>query len=394
MKKIFSLVILMQVALFSFAQNSSIQFERTSFDKLLKKAVKEKKLIFIDAYTEWCAPCKRMEKEVFILPEVAEFYNATFINAKFDMEKGEGIELAKRYEVGVFPTYLFINEKGELVHREVGYKAKEEFLAAAQRVNNPEATTSFLMDQYKNGERSIPFLLQMVQSFKSSNRRLVDSITKNIADTISDKTLLSPLGWTTIQQLVHNEQDRFGVALLLNHHYYKGLVGVEEYESLVNKIALNTLYRISRTFNDDLFQNFLKSLRQSEILNLGQLYISETGYYLDQKRFDDFKLVIERMIQEIPNDDHALSFVARRVDYVAADHPDLIQIGLELAQRAVFAKPDEYSNQSTLAKLCLTAKEKERGLKAARKSRILAEESTSKIQKIADDLIKQLEALP
>lgn len=387
-------MILMQVALFSFAQNSSIQFERTSFDKLLKKAAKEKKLIFIDAYTEWCAPCKRMEKEVFILPEVAEFYNATFINAKFDMEKGEGIELAKRYEVGVFPTYLFINEKGELVHREVGYKAKEEFLAAAQRVNNPEATTSFLMDQYKNGERSIPFLLQMVQSFKSSNRRLVDSITKNIADTISDKTLLSPLGWTTIQQLVHNEQDRFGVALLLNHHYYKGLVGVEEYESLVNKIALNTLYRISRTFNDDLFQNFLKSLRQSEILNLGQLYISETGYYLDQKRYDDFKLVIERMIQEIPNDDHALSFVARRVDYVAADHPDLIQIGLELAQRAVFAKPDEYSNQSTLAKLCLTAKEKERGLKAARKSRILAEESTSKIQKIADDLIKQLEALP
>ena len=38
-----------------------------------------------------------------------------------DMEKGEGVELAKKYNVKAYPTYLFINGDGEVVHRVLGY---------------------------------------------------------------------------------------------------------------------------------------------------------------------------------------------------------------------------------------------------------------------------------
>lgn len=92
-----------------FAFGQGIQFENSDFKTIIAKAKKENKLIFLDAYTDWCTPCKMMVKNIFPLKSVGDYYNANFINAKIDMEKGEGIELAKKFGVKVYPSYLFIN---------------------------------------------------------------------------------------------------------------------------------------------------------------------------------------------------------------------------------------------------------------------------------------------
>ncbi|MGO4709461.1 thioredoxin family protein [Chryseobacterium sp. 2TAF14] len=107
------------LAAIAFAQG--IKFEEGNFKSILAKAKKENKLVFIDAYAVWCGPCKLMVKNIFPLKPVGDYYNANFVNAKIDMEKGEGIDLAKKYNVKVFPTYLFINGDGEEVHRTIGY---------------------------------------------------------------------------------------------------------------------------------------------------------------------------------------------------------------------------------------------------------------------------------
>ncbi|MBK8606258.1 MAG: hypothetical protein IPN82_05350 [Chitinophagaceae bacterium] len=64
-----------------------------------------------------------------------------------------------------------------------------------------------------------------------------------------------------------------------------------------------------------------------------------------------------------------------------------------MARKAVVLNPEEYSNQGTLGSICLKLKLKDEGLKAAKKARQLADESTSKIQKIAQDLVDKLAAL-
>jgi thiol-disulfide isomerase/thioredoxin len=97
-----------------------------------EKAQQEKKVIFVDVYTSWCIPCKKMTNEVFILPEVGARFNKDFINYKIDAEKGEGIELAKQYKVGSYPTYLFVNPDGTLVYRSVGSMPAEKFLGEAR----------------------------------------------------------------------------------------------------------------------------------------------------------------------------------------------------------------------------------------------------------------------
>ena len=54
--------------------NKGIQFYNGTFEETLLKAQKEKKLIFLDGYTSWCAPCKMMNTTVFTQPEVGQFF--------------------------------------------------------------------------------------------------------------------------------------------------------------------------------------------------------------------------------------------------------------------------------------------------------------------------------
>src|SRR5688572_16801831 len=100
MKKIFfAALILMNLTVT--AQESLINFQKDiSWQSVLDSAVKGNKLVFVDLYTDWCVPCKRMEQEVFSIRGVAEVFNNRFINYKVNAEKGEGIALAKKYGVG------------------------------------------------------------------------------------------------------------------------------------------------------------------------------------------------------------------------------------------------------------------------------------------------------
>ncbi|MFT7121722.1 MAG: thiol-disulfide isomerase/thioredoxin [Neolewinella sp.] len=134
-----------------------MDFVEKPFEELLAQAKAEDKVIFIDAYTTWCGPCKMMAAKVFPDPEVGEVYNERFINAKFDMEKGEGPGLAKRYGVAVYPTYLFVDGNGDIVHKGLGYIPQEEFLALADAAVGDE-NLGALNRQYDGGDRSPEFL--------------------------------------------------------------------------------------------------------------------------------------------------------------------------------------------------------------------------------------------
>ncbi|MDP4237839.1 MAG: thioredoxin family protein [Bacteroidota bacterium] len=122
------LVIIFALFLSLMGFSQGIEFEHGTWEKVLEKAKQTQKPIFVDVYTSWCGPCKKMSKDIFSLAEVGKAYNTGFVCYQIDAEKGEGIEIAKKYNVTSYPTYLFIAADGTLFSRSGGYMEAEKFI--------------------------------------------------------------------------------------------------------------------------------------------------------------------------------------------------------------------------------------------------------------------------
>jgi thioredoxin-related protein len=108
------------------------------------------KKIFVDMYTNWCGPCKLMDRNTFSNKDVISYINENFYAVKFNAEGNEtinadgqsftnpGYDPAKAYRrnsshefttymgVNAYPTILFIDEEGNLINRVKGYKTPQQ----------------------------------------------------------------------------------------------------------------------------------------------------------------------------------------------------------------------------------------------------------------------------
>ena len=108
---------------------------------LLEQAKAEGKLVFVDFYASWCAPCKTMDKNVFPDKRIGDLFNANFINYKVDAD-GAGSHIAAIYEIRSLPTLLFLDTNGNvLVLRDgaAGISDLTSLAKKAQQLNGASA---------------------------------------------------------------------------------------------------------------------------------------------------------------------------------------------------------------------------------------------------------------
>jgi len=98
-----------------FNSKTEVVFSELSFSETLEKAKTENKLVFMDFYTVWCGPCIEFHKDVLNDKEVARFMNKTFINKKFNLYKGEGINLKEKFNVYSVPRFIILDGKGNVI---------------------------------------------------------------------------------------------------------------------------------------------------------------------------------------------------------------------------------------------------------------------------------------
>ena len=158
MKKIFILCVSLFITGLTYSQ--TVFMENESWNAVKSKAVKENRMIFMDCYTSWCGPCKGLAQNVFPQPKVGEFLNSNFVCCKYDMEKGEGIMLYKKYKDNIpgFPTMLVINPVDEsIVHKVVGYTEPDALITALQDGLDGK-TLAVFQKRYEAGERSLELI--------------------------------------------------------------------------------------------------------------------------------------------------------------------------------------------------------------------------------------------
>ena len=128
------------VFLFCVSAQAQVNFVKiTNLDEAFKQARRENKLIFIDAYTDWCGWCKELDKKVFALPVIGDSMNRHFIATRLEMEQDSiGIMLARKYAVTGFPEGIVLNADGDLVYRIHGYSPPAYYAKSIADAANPE----------------------------------------------------------------------------------------------------------------------------------------------------------------------------------------------------------------------------------------------------------------
>jgi thiol:disulfide interchange protein len=134
MKKLAVFTLMLSFLLTAFVWNNKsdgdgINFQDLTLQQALKKAEKEGKDVFLDAYAVWCGPCKWMEANTFRNEEVGKKFNENFVSIKIDMEKGEGPSIAQKYRVRAYPTMFVLNSTGEVKKRILGAKKENDLLS-------------------------------------------------------------------------------------------------------------------------------------------------------------------------------------------------------------------------------------------------------------------------
>ena len=194
MKKILTTIFLSFTILSTYAQG--INFEKGSWQETVTKAKSQSKPIFIDFFTTWCGPCKELEQKVYSKPEVIQKMNANFINFKIDAEKGEGPDLARKFDVSAYPFLVWADKNQNVLLTDAGYMPVNEFLKSVDNALNQyrEGRLEDYETQYRAGKRDGNFLADFINkrhAMVMDNRELVEQYLLAIPTTeqTSEKTL-------------------------------------------------------------------------------------------------------------------------------------------------------------------------------------------------------------
>jgi thioredoxin-related protein len=153
------------------SQEKGVQFVHDlSWQQIKAKAKAENKFIFMDCFTTWCGPCKFMSSSVFPLESVGSVVNAHFIavevqldstnqdNAEVKTWYADAHAIAGKYRVEAYPTYLFFDPDGNLVHRNLGSSPPEVFITMVTDALDPDKQYYRMLAKYQAGERDSGFL--------------------------------------------------------------------------------------------------------------------------------------------------------------------------------------------------------------------------------------------
>jgi thioredoxin-related protein len=112
--------------------SAEIKFMKGLMAEALARADAEKKVVMVDFVTDWCRWCDTLDRNTYSDRAVGNYINGAAVAIKIDAEKGEGIAIAKSYNVHGYPSILFVTADGKEIDRIVGYFPPEEFLIAAR----------------------------------------------------------------------------------------------------------------------------------------------------------------------------------------------------------------------------------------------------------------------
>ena len=148
---------------------AEVKFLHGPLSEAVKKAETDKKPVMIDFLTDWCRWCDTLDRNTYSDARVADYVNGNLVPIKIDAEKGEGIEIAKKYGVRGYPTILLIRADGSEIDRLVGYMPPGPFMESLEGYLKGVNTLGSLKSAVEKNPNDVSAQYNMAKKYAERN---------------------------------------------------------------------------------------------------------------------------------------------------------------------------------------------------------------------------------
>jgi thiol-disulfide isomerase/thioredoxin len=371
------------------AQNISIEFVHGTWDEIIAKAKKENKPIFLDAYASWCGPCKLMAAYVFTEDNVAEFFNAKFINAKIDMEKGEGINLSEKYEINAYPTFLILSPDGEVLHRACGAMDPEKFISWGKESFDKESRLGTLQQRYLNGERSLSFILKYIDALQKACLNS-EKVAEEYLGSLKEDELFKRDNWKIFNSHIKDIDSKVFKTVINKYQKFYDLYGDEVDEKIVEAYQKKIKLSIQKE-DEESYRKYMQNLKSLNFPKFKKAYVElEIEYYLSKEDWTNFaSKAIEYVNNFNINNPDLLNNLAW-IFYKKINDKKMLEKALEWSKKSIDLEYS-YSNLDTYAALLYKLGNKKEAEKYAKLAIKKAEEENEDASE-TKELLKKIKS--
>lgn len=226
----------------SVAKAETISFIDNDWNKACAEAARTGKYIFVDAYTDWCYWCKVMDKQTFPDKEVAAFMTANFVPLKLEMEHNYGINVAMKYRVSGFPSFLIFTSEGKLVRKLAGYLEVKVFIEELKKALNTKESPALAGI---STEVDLAFPEFYKKSFTGKGKRVNPEAAEVNEYLAKQKDLFSEVNYSVLSRFAGLLSEANRNVLLDNKTKFETLYGKGEIDdaigSITNKLLNNAI---------------------------------------------------------------------------------------------------------------------------------------------------------
>lgn len=372
-------------------QGDGIDFFHGTWDEAIAEAKAQDKILFVDAYAEWCGPCKRMARNVFTHDEVGKFYNANFINLKLDMEKSENKKFRQKYPVSAFPTLFYIDYTGEVVQKVKGAQQVDGFINLGKSALSKIDRSGEYAKEYEAGSREPELVYNYVKALNKAGKPSLKIANEYIR---SQDNMDTPENMKFIWIATNEADSRIFNLLIENRKKIEAIVGEEKVNGQILKACENTAQKALEFESESLLDEAKDKMKKyypekanNFALNWDMEYCKAAG---DCK--DYLKAANAYAKKEVKGQPDELIDLAKDVQTSFPKDMKAQKLAENLAAQAV-ESGDTYKYSFTYANILYKNGKKSEALKAAKNSLSMAQAQNAKadIQRI-QKFIEQLQS--
>lgn len=358
----------------------------SSLESLQSEAKKNKKDLLVVVQAEWDGPSKWMESSVYSDPNVAAYYNGLYLCSKVVVKKGH--ELKEVYQITEYPTFLFFNKEGYLMHRVIGASESMSFIEFGVIAKDSTRNLDYFNRTYTKGGYDIDFLRKYAMTLYDAGIENKEVVNEYLMSLTATDYFEEDVFFFLMAFLKDVKSKNAGFVLQYQEQLI-AMYGEEEYNTLIYQITHGQLAEITELSENQL-EPILKYVKDAQIKHGDKLRFElKLNYFERKKDWKSYGDLLKRSVHKLyKNNPSDLNHYANEAIDKIKDQA-VLKEAKSWMKRAIKIDPTHYYLE-TYSNLLFKLKEFDKAKYAIDKAIELAQKEGSYIDKM-ESLREKLE---